>query len=245
VHSLGLKSAIVDSKHFDFAGASAAIAFQIALILTPPSGFAAPAFGGTEGALLASAQFALNIPAQPLANALEAFGKATGIETLYDSAVAQGRRSTFVKGRFTAADGLRLMLSGTSLSARAISHDAITIELPQESYPAAKAPAQEKSAHRNYFGLIQSGLTRAFCNEADIQPGDYRAVVKFSIAANGQVLQPSVVGTTGSSDRDRQILRALNAVSLGTSPPPDLKQPIMFVILPQSAGMVLDCASVQ
>jgi hypothetical protein len=138
-----------------------------------------------------------------------------------------------------------MMWTGTSLSARSISQNAVTIELQQSPVRTAVEPAPSQSEHRLYFSLIQAELERAFCRESQVRPGGYRAVLRFSIAANGQIRQPSLVGTTGSDDRDRMILRTLGSASLGSAPPPDLQQPILMVILPQSSGTVLDCASVQ
>jgi hypothetical protein len=216
-----------------------------ALIIAPISAFAASEEAGRVTPIRASGQLAFDIPAQPLVSALEAYSSVTGIETIYDSAVARGRRSRAVQGKFTAMDALRTMLLGTPLSARPISQDAFTIEVQQGPAQAAMDQTPDKIDHRSYFGLIQAGLERAFCKDNQIRPGSYRVVLRFTIAANGQIRQPSVVGTTGSEDRDRMILRTLENVSLGSSPPADLQQPIMMVILPQSSGAALNCASIR
>jgi hypothetical protein len=221
------------------------ITIWAALVVAPISGFAATEAVASETPISESGQFAFNIPAQPLVSALEAYSSLTGIETLYDSAVARGRWSTAVQGKFTAMDALRTMLIGTSLSARAISQDAFTVEFQRDPAQAATDQTPDRSEHRFYFGLIQSGLERAFCKDNQIRPGGYRVVLKFTIAANGQIRQPSVIGTTGSEDRDRMILRTLENVSVGSSPPADLQQPIMMVILPQSSGTVLNCVSIR
>jgi hypothetical protein len=219
------------------------ITIWAALIIAPISVFAASE--GRVTPIRASGQLAFDIPAQPLLSALEAYSSVTGIETVYDSAVARGRRSTAVQGKFVAEDALRTMLIGTSLSARSISQDAFTVELQQAPAQAATDQTPDTSEHRSYFGLIQAGLERAFCKDNQIRPGSYRVVLKFTIAANGQIRQPSVVGTTGSEDRDRMVLQTLENVSLGSSPPADLQQPIMMVILPQSSGAALNCASIR
>jgi hypothetical protein len=192
----------------------------------------------------ASRQYAFDIPAQPLASAVQAFSGVTGIEVIYDSAVAGDRRSAEVRGSFTPADALRALLAGTSLIARSIAQDAVTLEPAQTTVAPIPEPSPEKSAHRAYFSLIQAGLERAFCADAQIRPGDYRAVLKFTIDPNGQIRQPRVVGTTGSEVRDQMIARKLEGIPLGSSPPADLSQPIMLIILPQSSGPVLNCASI-
>ncbi len=217
------------------------------LFAAPIFAFAASEVTGRVVPIRASDQLAFDIPAQPLVGALEALSSVTGIETIYDSTIARGRWSTAVQGKFTAAYALRMMLIGTSLSARLISYDAFTVEFQKAPAPAQGATdhTPDTSEHRSYFGLIQAGLERAFCKDNQLRPGSYRVVLKFTIAANGQIRQPSVVGTTGSEDRDRMILQTLENVSLGSSPPADLQQPIMMVILPQSSGAALNCASIR
>jgi hypothetical protein len=215
------------------------------LVLAPAVGLVGSGAAAGEATASDSHQFFFDIAAQPLGTALEAYSSVTGFETLYDSAVARERRSTAVQGRFSAVDALRMMLIGTPLSARLISQDAVTIEQQQNPVRTSVEPAPDRSEHRLYFGQIQAGLERAFCGDNQIRPGGYRVVLEFSIAANGQINQPSMVGTTGSEGRDRSILRTLSGMSLGGAPPADLRQPIMIVILPRSYGTVLDCESVQ
>lgn len=206
----------------------------------------APAFAPGEEAreaiLSAPRRFAFDIPAQPLAGALETFSAVTGIETLYDSSIAHERRSTPLRGVYTTVDGLRLLLIGTALSARSIARDAVTIESARPAAVAgAASPPPDKSTHRLYFGLIQTALERAFCKDDPARPGAYRMVVTFAIDADGRIRQPRVVGSTGGDDRDRMILRRLEGVSLSSAPPADLPQPVMMAILPRSSGTLLAC----
>ena len=221
-----------------------AIAF-IALFATPSSNIATVHAEAGTALPSVSRQFAFDIPAQPLATALEAYSSVTGIETLYDSTVARERLSAAVRGSFTAAHALRALLSGTSLTVRSIAHDAVTIEQPPASVQPAAGPDPDNSVHGSYYSLIQAGLQRAFCKDDQLRPGAYRAVLKFTIAQNGVIHQPSLVGTTGNGDRDWMIARALDGMSIGSPPPADLQQPIMMVILPRSSGYLPKCASIQ
>jgi hypothetical protein len=245
VQPYGHKAAKDQSKLLPSAAVGRAISLWVVLVLGPTFGLAASQVGAGEASISEQRQFVFDIAAQPLESALDAYSRVTGFETLYDTAVARERLSSTVQGTYTAVDALRMMLIGTSLSARLISQDAVTLELQQNPVRTVMEPAPDQSVHRVYFSLIQAGLERAFCRDSQVRPGGYRAVLRFSIAANGQIRQPSVVGTTGSEDRDRMIVRTLGGVSLGSAPPADLQQPIMMVILPRSSGTVLDCASVQ
>jgi hypothetical protein len=129
------------------------------------------------------------------------------------------------------------------LSARSIGGDSVTIEPSRASIPVGPTP--ENSVHKFYFSLIQAGLERAFCKIAQVRPGGYRAILKFTISTNGQIREPRVVGGPGSEDRDRMIMRVLDGISLGSSPPADLQQPVMMVILPQSSRVVLNCVPIR
>jgi hypothetical protein len=68
-----------------------------------------------------------HIPAQPLANALQAYGQRTGVQVLYESNSAVGRTSGAVEGNFTPDAALNLLLTGTDLRVRYLRPDAITL----------------------------------------------------------------------------------------------------------------------
>lgn len=59
-----------------------------------------------------------NIPAQPLDSALSAFGRATGIQIIYDSAITAALRSSPVRGSFTPSEALSRLLAPTGLAPR-------------------------------------------------------------------------------------------------------------------------------
>jgi TonB family protein len=218
-------------------------------LITASAGFtqeamAQPASASPHGSM--SHQFAFDIPAQPVVSALDAFSTATGLEVLYGSSIALGRRSTAVHGTLTGTEALRLLLAGTGLSGRSIGQNAVTIEaVSQNHVPPQAEPPAGKSAHQRYYGLIQTALERQFCKNSEIRPGQYRAVLKFTVAPNGQIRQSSLVGSTGDRERDRAITRTLDTIAIEVKPPADLPQPIMMVILPQSSGNVLNCTGLQ
>jgi hypothetical protein len=59
----------------------------------------------------------LNIPAQDLSSALQAFGAAVNAQVLYSHDVVVGLRSAEVKGKFTANVAIQLLLKGSGLQA--------------------------------------------------------------------------------------------------------------------------------
>ena len=68
-----------------------------------------------------------DIPALPLAEALQRFTASTGHSGLYDSGLVAGRRSRGVAGHYTAESALRLMLGDSGLQARYGSPDTFTL----------------------------------------------------------------------------------------------------------------------
>ena len=71
-----------------------------------------------------------DIAAQDLAAALEAFGRQSGKDIMFDRAVTAGKRSSAVRGRLDAGTALRRLLAGTGLSVRDVNGNAFVVEHP-------------------------------------------------------------------------------------------------------------------
>jgi TonB-dependent receptor len=63
------------------------------------------------------ASYQIDIPAQPMGDALRALGKATKKNILFDGSIVRGKQSVAVRGRMSASDALAQMVSGTGLAA--------------------------------------------------------------------------------------------------------------------------------
>jgi hypothetical protein len=63
-------------------------------------------------------EFQLDIPSQPLAGALRAYGEVTGLEVFYDGSLAVGRNSRPVKGTFTSMRGLEVVVWSGKIASR-------------------------------------------------------------------------------------------------------------------------------
>ena len=59
-----------------------------------------------------------DIPAQDLAGALRAFGRASGKQLAFDENLTRGKRAPKLKGEFSADEGLTRLLSGSNLVAQ-------------------------------------------------------------------------------------------------------------------------------
>ena len=79
------------------------------------------------------AEVILDLPAQNLDSALQAFSHATGLAVLVDRELTRGRRSIGVHGRYSAQQALGLLLTGSGLMARYARSDAFTLQVPEVS----------------------------------------------------------------------------------------------------------------
>lgn len=68
-----------------------------------------------------------DIPAQPLDDALAAYGIASGVQVLYGASLTQGLRSTAVNAQLTAEQALQRLLAGTGLTLRFTDARSVTL----------------------------------------------------------------------------------------------------------------------
>jgi hypothetical protein len=216
--------------------------FVLAICLWISAGaIALASAGGQEDVTDQARRITFDIPAQPLASALDAYSSATGLEVLYASGLAAHHRSPDVKGIYTTEDALSILLEASGLRARAISAGAITIVATEQ--PAAIPGLRPgESPYRDYFAVIQASFERAFCHNTDTGSGDYRTVVRFKIGPSGDIQQPELLGSTGNPHRDLAIAAMLGHMTIGEPPPADLPQPVMMLVTPQSSGKALNCS---
>lgn len=71
---------------------------------------------------------AYNIPAGPLADAINSFAEQSSVQILYDAALTRGRSSTGLQGRFDVAGGLSRLLLGSGVTARQTGGNVFTLE---------------------------------------------------------------------------------------------------------------------
>src|SRR5262245_11456416 len=80
---------------------------------------------GSSTALAQKINF--DIPAQPLAQALQAFGQQSGAQVAFAPEAVQGRRSSAVSGNLSPAEALEQLLKGTGLEARSTGSSAFSV----------------------------------------------------------------------------------------------------------------------
>ena len=178
-----------------------------------------------------------NIPAQPLATALEQYGSVTGRNALYNSNLLVGRRSTAVQGQISSDTALATLLEGTGLIARRLTADSFLLSLnPVETAPVAQP------AVTDYYGRIQVGLQKVLCAAGNARPGSYRIGMRLWIDGSGDVTRFERVGSVGAPEIDDGIDRALRRLQIVAAPPPGIAQPISVVVRPQAPGVTMGCA---
>jgi hypothetical protein len=191
-----------------------------------------------------------DIPAQPLAAALDAYSAATGVVAVYRSELAAGRHSRRVTGRYAPETALRILLSESGLLVQYTTQDAfVLLPTPTESSivntPSTiglTALATQNAVEQQYSGLVQSSINRSLCAKPETRPGDYRLAMSFRIGPSGEITNLKLLNSTGDRERDAAIVDALQQLpSAGAPPPPSMAQPFTMIVLPRSSGGVVDC----
>ncbi|MEW6437325.1 MAG: STN domain-containing protein [Pseudomonadota bacterium] len=175
-----------------------------------------------------------NIPSQPLADALVAYGAATGIEVYYDGTLASGRRSTLVAGRLTLLEGLEILLRGTGYHPRVTGPDTLTLERVPS---AAALPGHVSNAlirrYEPYFAALQTRIAEALCG-LDTRASN-EIIISFVVSESGEIVAAESRTSTNDPARDAAIVTSLRGLRIDEDPPADLPQPVTMAIYPPSA----------
>jgi hypothetical protein len=192
----------------------------------------------------------IDIPAQPLASALQAFAQATGQSVFFDGQLAAGLESMPVRGELAPREALQRMLAGTRLTARYADDSTFTLveteALPQQQQGAAPSPATTPADAMSDGNarVVQQALERTLCRWPRAQPGSYRAVVQLWVGPAGHVRRTRLLSSTGLAQRDAALEAAMNTLVL--SPPkegtPD--EPLTILLLPRTGHSTDVCAGV-
>lgn len=91
------------------------------------AGMAAPLAVQAQPAVAPAERIAFDLPAQPLLNALRAFGRQTQYQVLYDGALIAGRQAPALNGRFTPREAIERLIAGSGLSAHSAEQGSFTL----------------------------------------------------------------------------------------------------------------------
>ncbi|MFO2465979.1 TonB C-terminal domain-containing protein [Pseudomonas sp. 15FMM2] len=186
----------------------------------------------------------LQLPAQDLASALEAFSRATGMAVLVDRELTLGRRSIGVHGRYSAQQALSLLLTGSGLMARYARSDAFTLQEPQVSRLVANQGLTPRSAarvNRSYAMALQQAVESSLCRSPLTRPGSFRALVQVWINRNGLIEYSRLVSSTGDAQRDEALVRSLATTRVDRPAPSSLRSPFTLLLTPGPTGKPMEC----
>jgi hypothetical protein len=184
----------------------------------------------------AEAQFDFDLPAQPLAAALNTFADVSGRAALFSSTLVAGRTASPVQGRFTPRDALQRLLEGTGLAMEEVSAGRVNAFVLKPLSPQAQAASTARARLERYDGLVQARVWDALCADPRTAQGDYRSLLRFRVDPAGRVHRAQLLGSTGDTRRDAVLVATLERVRIDRPPPPDMKQPLAMLILPAQAG---------
>jgi iron complex outermembrane recepter protein len=97
------------------------------------------------GTAVAEQTYRLDIPSQPVAEALKRFAEQSGLQVVYYSKVTEGQVAKRVAGTLPAREALGLLLEGTGLTFQAVDESTVAIVKPQASSKAATNSLADKT----------------------------------------------------------------------------------------------------
>lgn len=190
--------------------------------------------------LVSETEISLDIPAQPLGSALEAYGAATGLAVFYDADLAAGYRSNVLKGRFLPSIALEILLRGTGYVSRLTGPDAISIApIPSGAVP-SMAAAQQR-LYDSYFAILQARIGQVLCGSDRADPGNESVIFRFWISPLGVIGRAEAI-STGVGQKSI-VAAGVQGLDVGLPPPVGLPQPVMMVVFPPSPGEVPGCVA--
>lgn len=184
-----------------------------------------------------------DIPAQPLAAALNRYASVSGWPILFHGTMVAGRISSPLQGDYEPEVALHRLLAGTGLApvkVEAGPADAYTLKAanPRES----DADSEAQGVDFDYGGWVQARIWQALCADARTTPGRWRSLLRFRVDADGHVHGARMFNSTGTAVRDAAVIAALQRVRMERAPPPDMLQPLTMLIVPLAQGDAQPCA---
>ena len=224
-------------------------------MLTPDAPIAAPARGvwqcrslalglgllfAVDAAIAQDQRASFDIPAQPLADALVAYGAATGIEVFYDGALAVGRRSTAVTGVHQSMVALQILLRGTGQVPRTTDH-AGTVTIVRAPLETAASQTAALGRYEPFFAVLQARASEVLCKSDEAKPGDEQIILSFWFDPAGMVSRVQVLDSEMSPERRLAIASGVQGLHVGRAVPAGLPQPVTMAIYAPSPGEATGC----
>jgi hypothetical protein len=186
-----------------------------------------------------------DIAPQPLATALQAYVEQAHVEMGFDHQLIANKHSPGIEGKYTAADALNALLSGSGLTAHYENRRSIVLlyspvgamasVLPSgqamETLPLDTLHVAPPSNTAFFFGdmyahFVQDRLGRMLKSYAqNLRPG-YSLQINVWIGETGTVERSAVSWSSGNRLVDNAILQVVNGAPVGQAPPLGFMQPV-------------------
>lgn len=187
-----------------------------------------------------------DLPAQPLAAALNQYAYLAKQPVVYPGSLAMGRMASAVTGRFTPEAALQLLLQGTGLTVQKLRTpvgDTFTLsEAAGRDVPRGDTSALLETP-RGFHGLVQARILQALCAQTGTAPGDYSALLRFKLDGEGRVRNAQLLDATGNARRDAAILGALGQLHIERPPQAVAGQSLTMAVLPRGRDAKPPCPS--
>jgi hypothetical protein len=218
---------------------SASCTLAFALLVVPGTIITAAGQPESRAAALAERPIDFDIPAQPLATALEAFSAVSGYQILMGDAGSGAGYSRAIKGAFFPKEALIQVISGTGLEVRFTAAEA-AILIGHVSSRNLSTPALPGGDQEQFEAQLQNDVMRVLCRNEATRPGHYRTALDLWVNPSGYVERAEPLSSTGDPDRDKRIVAALEALH-SVPPPPGLGQPTTLLLVPKASASVGAC----
>lgn len=220
------------------------------LLSALPVGLAAGPAPVSAQAIAPTRQY--EIAAQPLATALAEFAAMSGINLLYRPGLAEGRRSSAIKGNYSAPLALQKLLQGTGLQARFTSADAAILYAPEAGSDAPsharsgpQAPAlrlgmaevrapqliggRDAGAASRYAMLVRQKINALLYANPALRGRQFTMELDVYVDAAGLIRETLVRHSRDTANWADQITATLAGQAL-PPPPTGIRQPMRFAI---------------
>ena len=190
------------------------------------------------------------IQPQPLVNALDAYGTATGIEILYNSHLTTGLYSPGAQGKMSADTALIKLLSGTNLvpipshtgvttlvlGTQAVSHAVnAPMRAPTLHLDTMRVVTPPPGNHHYYATAVEYAIQNALRREQMLRNSNYRIDMNVWVTPTGGVQHFEFLALSGNGKLHDTIAAVVRQVTVGQAPPYDLPQPVHIQILANGA----------
>lgn len=172
------------------------------------------------------------IPSQSLAQALERFSIATGIDVFFNATMAERRQSSPVIGSFTPQAAIRMLLSGTGYVARASAPGSIAI-VRHDAGARDAAPADHSTRYEAYFSQIQEKVDQVLRTWPETATATADMLLRLWLKSSGDVARAELLALKGDDNLyvNRSIANLISK-SKFAAPPAGMPQPVTLLILP-------------